>query len=157
MPEVKSLHRCASFCANRTKLRLSCVLVLIRASSQATRKKKTPHIPNSFCANFWADNWGWEIFPQHKAIRVERLQVLEVKFEAADKVYLCGRRSSTLFLHFSEGKRGQACPCPCGGASLRLLKRWPPSQCPEITEPLRARCCLSYKLKDPTPGMEEQL
>lgn len=44
MPEVKSLHRYASFCANHTKLRLSCVLVLIRASSQATRKKKnSPH------------------------------------------------------------------------------------------------------------------
>lgn len=87
MPEVKSLHRYASFCANRTKLRLSCVLVLIRASSQATRKKKLPTF-QILCANFWADSWGWGIFPQHKAIRVERLQVLQVKFEAADEVYL---------------------------------------------------------------------
>lgn len=63
MPEVKSLHRYASFCANHTKLRLSCVLVLIRASSQATRKKKkTPHIPNSLC-KFLGRQLGLGDFP----------------------------------------------------------------------------------------------
>lgn len=44
---------------------------------------------------------------------MERLQVLEVKLEAADEVYLCGRRSSMLLLRFSEGKEGRhACACP---------------------------------------------
>lgn len=43
---------------------------------------------------------------------MERLQVLEVKFEAADEVYLCGRRSSMLLLHFSEGREGRRAHAP---------------------------------------------
>lgn len=43
---------------------------------------------------------------------MERLQVLEVKFEAAGKVYLCGRRSSIFSCIFQMVERGRSVHAP---------------------------------------------
>lgn len=91
---------------------------VIRTALKQQEKKSC--IPDSLCVNFWADSWSLGIFPQHKAIRVERLQVLEVKFRAS--AVSCGRRSP-MFSHFTSSRGCQACVCCCGEAGPHLVFR----------------------------------
>lgn len=120
------------------------------SSSQATREKN-PCILDSLCVNFWADSWGLGIFPQHKAIRVERLQVLEVKFRAANGVSCVAGGPPPSYCSQSAGLPAavQGLPWGCRGAAL--------TRYPEITEPQRVLTASELQAECLLQGMGEQL